>query len=103
MIAQGEASFQISSPDEVTTDTQNLNVEAEAVEHIPPTSPGGTPLNPDDTQGAWTVSTKRRLAPTFTLSRQDLGADSPRAKAASQELAASKKKGIPPFIIMKSI
>ena len=43
---------------------------------------------------AWTVSTKtRRLAPAFTLSRKDLGTDSPRNIAAVQELAAAKKRG----------
>jgi len=40
----------------------------------------------------WTVQEKkaRRLAPQFTLSRQDLGADSPKSKAA-QETATKKK------------
>lgn len=39
----------------------------------------------------WTVSTKtRRLAPAFTLSRKDLGADSSR----NVESSSIKKKGI---------
>ena len=39
---------------------------------------------------AWTVSTKtRRLAPAFTLSRKDLGADSSR----NVESSSIKKKG----------
>ena len=49
---------------------------------------------------AWIVSTKtRRLAPAFTLSRKDLGADSSRNAAASaaasaaHDAAALKKKG----------
>jgi hypothetical protein len=53
-----------------------------------------TVLPSEEGAGAWTVSTKtRRLAPAFTLSRKDLGTDSPRNIAAVQELAASKKRG----------
>ena len=49
----------------------------------------------EEAAGAWTVSTKtRRLAPAFTLSRKDLGTDSPRNIAAVQELAAAKKRGM---------
>lgn len=41
---------------------------------------------------AWTVSTKtRRLAPAFTLSRKDLGADS--ARNIAHDNGAAKKKG----------
>ena len=49
----------------------------------------------DESAGAWTVqsSTKtRRLAPQFTLSKQDLGADSPRNRAAVQDTVLSTKK-----------
>jgi hypothetical protein len=65
---------------------------------------GGEILNSDFKEevakdDAWTVltSTKtRRLAPAFTLSRKDLGADSPRNAIAALEMAAAKKKGITP-------
>lgn len=41
----------------------------------------------------WTVSTKtRRLAPAFTLSRKDLGADS--ARNIAHDNSAAKKKGL---------
>jgi hypothetical protein len=62
---------------------------------------GGEILNSDSKEevakeDAWTVSTStktRRLAPAFTLSRKDLGADSPRNAIAALEMAAAKKKG----------
>jgi len=55
-------------------------------------SSGGADGQADE---GWQVTTKtRRLAPSHTLSHKDLGADSPRSKATSQELAASKKKGV---------
>jgi hypothetical protein len=63
---------------------------------------GGEILNSDSKEevakeDAWTVSTStktRRLAPSFTLSRKDLGIDSPRNALAALEIAAAKKKGI---------
>lgn len=43
---------------------------------------------------AWTVLTKtRRLAPAFTLSRKDLGADSARNITSLYDATAVKKKG----------
>ena len=44
-------------------------------------------------ESSWTVqsSTKRRLAPQYVLSKNDLGVDSPKNKASQQEIA--KKKG----------
>ena len=50
-------------------------------------------ISADDAGWQVSGSTKRRLAPSHQLSHKDLGADSPRSKATSQELAASKKKG----------
>lgn len=50
-------------------------------------------MSSDDAGWQVSGSTKRRLAPSHQLSHKDLGADSPRSKATSQELAASKKKG----------
>ena len=50
-------------------------------------------ISADDSGWQVSGSTKRRLAPSHQLSHKDLGADSPRSKTTSQELAASKKKG----------
>ena len=45
-------------------------------------------------EDVWTVSTKtRRLAPAFTLSRKDLGADSARNTTSLYDAAVVKKKG----------
>ena len=52
---------------------------------------GGLGISKED---VWTVSTKtRRLAPAFTLSRKDLGADSARNTTSLYDTAAVKKKG----------
>ena len=48
---------------------------------------------PEEGAGAWITTKTRRLAPTFTLSRKDLGTDSPRNIAAVLEQAAAKKRG----------
>ncbi len=44
-------------------------------------------------ESIWTVqsSTKRRLAPQYVLSKNDLGVDSPKNRASQQEV--TKKKG----------
>ena len=69
-----------SNSDEIQTDTQI------------PVSETSINVNAID-ESSWTVqsSTKRRLAPQYVLSKNDLGVDSPKNKASQQEIA--KKKG----------
>jgi hypothetical protein len=94
MSSRGATVFEVLSddpPGAAGTTNQSGTESADKDNSKVPTDPSN---QTSDDAGAWQVSsTKRRLAPSFTLSRQDLGADSPRNKAANQELAAAKKKG----------
>lgn len=82
---------ELSEKQEATIETKDFDSEISKEFSL---SADSTTLPAEEGAGAWTVSTKtRRLAPAFTLSRKDLGTDSPRNIAAVQELAAAKKRG----------
>ena len=82
---------ELSEKQEATIETKDFDSEISKEFSL---SVDSTVLPAEEGAGAWTVSTKtRRLAPAFTLSRKDLGTDSPRNIAAVQELAAAKKRG----------
>jgi hypothetical protein len=80
--ALASKSKKISKVSSSTDDSQNQSDTQIAITE---------PINNND-ESSWTVSTKRRLAPQYVLSKNDLGVDSPKNKACQQELA--KKKGL---------
>jgi hypothetical protein len=89
-MSQNGSSFMTLADDHDENSNEEKKASNNGVDGVTATS-----TTNDEGAGAWTVqsSTKtRRLAPQFTLSKQDLGADSPRNRAATQETVLSTKK-----------
>ena len=84
--------FSVLDGDEATTNDQsNAAPSADKVSELPSIA---VPEEASASDSAWTAvqsSTRRKLTPQWSISRQDLGVDSPNNRAAQAEII--KKKG----------